>query len=49
MRAFRICGRSFDRRSTGTDRSLDFLFSRCQRIVPDVKRAVLYFGFDYAV
>ena len=28
---------------------LDFLFSCCQRIVRDVQRVLLYFGFDYAV
>ena len=49
MRAFRICGRSFDRGPGGADSLLDFLFSRCQRIVRDVQRALLYFGFDYAV
>jgi hypothetical protein len=49
MRAFRICGRSFDRGPGGADSLLDFLFSRCQRIVRDVQRTLLYFGFDYAV
>jgi hypothetical protein len=49
MRAFRICGRSFDSGSSGADRLLDFLFSRCQRVVRDVQRALLYFGFEYAV
>ena len=48
MSAFRICGRSLDRGPGGADSLLDFLFSRCQRIVPDVQRALLYFGFDYA-
>ena len=32
-----------------TDSLLDFLFSRGQRIVRDVQRALRYFGFDYAV
>ena len=49
MRAFRICGRSLDRGPRGADGLLDFLFSRCQWIVRDVQRALLYFGFDYAV
>ena len=49
MRAFRICGHSLDRGPGGADSLLDFLFSRCQRIVRDMKRALLYFGFDYAV
>ena len=49
MRAFRICGRSFDGGADGADSLLDFLFGRCQRIVRDVQRAFLYFGFDYAV
>jgi hypothetical protein len=49
MRAFRICGRSLDRGSSGADSLLDFLFSHCQRIVRGVERAFLYFGFDYAV
>jgi len=33
MRAFRICGRSLDGGPGGADSLLDFLFSRCQRIV----------------
>ena len=33
----------------GADSLFDFLFSRCQRIVGDVQRVLLYFGFDYAV
>ena len=49
MRAFRICSRSLDRGPCGTDSLLDFLFSRCQRVVRDVKRALLYVGFAYAV
>ena len=49
MRTFRICGRSFDRGPSGADSLLDFLFSRCQRIVRDVQRTLLYFAFDYAV
>ena len=49
MRAFRICGRSLDRGPGGADSLLDFLFSRCQWIVRNVKRVLLYFGFDYAV
>ena len=35
--------------SQKTDLGTDFLFSRCQRIVRDVQRALLYFRFDYAV
>jgi hypothetical protein len=49
MRAFRICGRSLDRGPGGADGLLDFLFSRCQWIVRNVKRVLLYFGLDYAV
>ena len=49
MRVFSICGRSLDGGPSGADSLLDFLFSRCQRIVRDVQRALLYFGFDYAV
>ncbi len=49
MRTFRICGRSFDGCPCGMDGLLDFLFSRCQRIVRDVQRALFYFGFDCAV
>jgi hypothetical protein len=49
MRAFGICGRSLDRGPGGADSLLDFLFSRRQRIVRDVERALLDFGFDYAV
>ena len=49
MRAFPICSRRLDRGPGGADRLLDFLFSRCQRIVRDVQRALLYFGFEYAV
>ncbi len=49
MRTFRIYGRSFDCSPGRTDSLLDFLFTRGQRIVRDVQRAVLYFGFDYAV
>jgi len=49
MRAFRICGRSLDGGPGNTDSLLDFLFTRGQRIVRDVQRVVLYFGFDYAV
>src|SRR4029077_1753397 len=49
MRAFRICGRSLDGGPGSTDSLLDFLFTRGQRIVRDVQRVVLYFGFDYAV
>jgi hypothetical protein len=49
MRAFRICGRSLDRGPGGANSFFDFLFSRCQRIVRDVQRALRYFGFDYAV
>jgi hypothetical protein len=49
MRAFRICGRSLDGGPGSTDSLLDFLFTREQRIVRDVQRVVLYFGFDYAV
>ena len=45
--AFRICGRSLDGASGGADSLLNFLFSSCQRIVRDVQRALLYFGFDY--
>jgi hypothetical protein len=47
MRAFRVCGRSFDRGPSGADSLLDFLFSRYQRIVRDMQRASL-FCFDYA-
>ena len=36
MRAFRICGRSLDRGACGLNSLLDFLFSRCQRIVRHV-------------
>src|SRR5262249_11742747 len=49
MRTFRICGRSLDSGPGGTNSLLDFLFSRGQRIVRDVYRAFLYFGFDNAV
>ena len=28
---------------------LYFFLSRCQRVVRNVQRALLYFGFDYAV
>jgi hypothetical protein len=49
MRAFRVCGRSFDCRPGGADSLLDFPFSRAQRIVRNVQRAFGYFGFDYAV
>jgi hypothetical protein len=49
MRSFRICSRSLDCGSRGVNRLLDFLFSRGQRIVRDVQRALRYFGFDYAV
>ena len=49
MRSFRICSRSLDCGSRGANRLLDFLFSRGQRIVRDVQRALRYFGFDYAV
>jgi hypothetical protein len=49
MRTFRIRGRCLDRGPGGADSLLDFLFSRCQRIVRDVQRALLDFGFDYAV
>ena len=48
MRAFRVCGRSLDRCARGADSLLDFLFSRCQRVVRDVQRGLLYFGFDHA-
>ncbi len=43
MRAFRICGGSFDRGPGGADSLLDFLFTGCQRIVRDVQRAAIYF------
>ena len=33
VRAFRVCGRSLDGRACGADSLLDFLFSRCQRVV----------------
>src|SRR5204863_3433993 len=49
MRAFRICGRSLDGGPGRAYSLLDFLFSRRHRIVRDVQRAILYFGFDYAV
>ncbi len=49
MRTFRICGRSLDRGPGGADGLLDFLFSRCQGIVREVQRALLDFGFDYAI
>ena len=49
MRAFPICSRSFDRGPCGADSLLDFLFGRCQWIVRDVQRALLYFGFEYPV
>ena len=49
MRAFSICGRILDRRPSRADSFLDFLFSRCQRIVRDVQRALRYFGVDYAI
>jgi len=49
MRAFPICGRGLDRGPGRADRLFDFLFSRCQRIVRDVQRALLYFGFNYAI
>ena len=49
MRSFCICGCGFDSNSGRMDSVLDFLFDRCQRIVRDVHRAVLYFGFDHAV
>ena len=48
MRAFRVSGRSLNGAPSGADSVLDFLFGRCQRIVRDVHRAFLYFGFDYA-
>jgi hypothetical protein len=48
MRIFHICGRSFDSRAGGADSLLDFLFSRCQRIIRDVQRLLLYFDFDYS-
>ena len=47
MRAFRVSGRSLNGAPSGTNSLLDFLFSRYQRIVRDVQRAFLYFGFDY--
>jgi len=47
--AFRIRGRSLDRGPGRTDSLFDFLFTRGQRIVRNVQRAALYFGFDYAV
>jgi hypothetical protein len=49
MSAFRIRNRGLDCGPGGADRLLDFLFSRCQRIVRDMQRAFFYFGFDYAV
>ena len=49
MRAFSICGRILDRRPSRADSFLDFLFSRCQRIVRDVQRALRYFGVDYDI
>ena len=49
MRAFGICGRSFDCGPGGADTLLDFLLGRCEGIVRDVQGALLDFGFDYAV
>jgi hypothetical protein len=49
MRAFRICGCGFDVGPGGADSLLDFLLARDQWIVRDVQRALLDFGFDYAV
>jgi len=49
MRVFRICGRGFDGGPGRADSLPDFLFSRCQRIVRDVQRALRYFGVDYAI
>ncbi len=49
MRTLSICGRSLDGGPGGADSLLDFLFRRCQRIVRDVQRALLYFRLDYAV
>ena len=45
MRTFGICGRSLDSGPGGTNSLLDFLFNRSQRIVRDVQRPFLYFGF----
>jgi hypothetical protein len=41
--------RGFDSIPGGADSLLDFLFSRGQRIVRDMQRALLYSGFDHAV
>jgi hypothetical protein len=49
MRTLRICCRGFDATPGGTNSLLDFLFTRRQRVVRDVQRALLYFGFGYAV
>ena len=49
VRVFRSRCRSLDVGPGGTDSLLNFLLSRCQRIVRDVQRALLDFGFDYAV
>ena len=48
-RSFCICGRGFDATPGGTNSLLDSLFTRRQRIVRDVQRALFYFGFDHAV
>ena len=49
MSTLRICHRSFDCGPGGANGLLDFLFSRSQRVVRDVQRALFYFHFDYAV
>ena len=49
MRAFRVSGRNLNGAPSGADSVLDFLFSRRQRIVRNVQRALRYFGLDHAV
>ena len=49
MRAFGVCRSILDHGPGGDNSLLDFLFSRGQRIVGNVQRALCYFGFDYAV
>src|SRR4030095_1948978 len=49
MSSLCICRRVFDGIPGGANSLLDFLFSRGQRIVRDVQRALLYSGFDHTV
>lgn len=49
MRSFGICGRGSSGGAGRANSLLDFLFTRRQRIVRGVQRALFYFDFDYAL